>query len=510
MNKDLSQQIVLLLREVVRNKLLVIGTFVVITAAAMVVGLNWPKVYRSSTTIHVESRNIIDPLMQGRAVRPDMSDQVENAREVLNSRSLLAKVLIERGTISDSTPPAEEERLINSIRSRVSIVNPGPNLIHIQYEDSDPERTFLTTKTLAKVFIDEMLAAQERESSAAYHFIDRQVKKYEQQLKDTQTQLAQMRERDPDAQPGAGQQVSQRISMLQNTIDDLEQRIEEARIRERSLTKQLSGEAESATVSSQVQDSRDRIAELRSELDALRLKYQDTHPDIVMLKQQIASAEEQLQAAESSQEAEASSAQSPSAGREGPVFQQLQQRLYQVRTEYETLQARLADAKRKLSAAQSRAARVQELHAKVENLTQDYQVNRDIYEDLMRRRENARVSMNLDNEQQGLSLRVQEPAYLPHQPSGPRLLHFAMGGLFLGGVLPVGMLFGWLTVDPRIRSSDALPEIAQKHLLETVPHLSGPREKVQQRRSLIMSVLVVCLTIAAVAAVFILRANGGT
>ena len=34
-------------------------------------------------------------------------------------------------------------------------------------------------------------------------------------------------------------------------------------------------------------------------------------------------------------------------------------------------------------------------------LTRDYEVNRDIYQDMLRRRENARVSMELDRERRG-------------------------------------------------------------------------------------------------------------
>jgi polysaccharide chain length determinant protein (PEP-CTERM system associated) len=505
MQSSLLQQLILLLKELNQRKALVVVTFAVISLASVFAGVYWPKSYQSSTTIHVEARNIIDPLMQGRAVRPDMSGHTENAREIINSRGLLVKVLKKGGWIADETDPSEEERLIESLRQRITTTMPGQgeNLIRIHYRDDDPQRTYRTTRHIAETFIEEMLAAQEQESSAAFHFIDRQVKKYEEQLNNTQEQLSRLREENPDAQAGAAQQVSQRISSLQNTIDTLEQSLQEAQIREASLQEQLSGEARSASVTTRAEQQRQRVSELQSELDSLRLRYQETHPDIVALKQQIAEVEERAEELE-----EQEGGRPPGAGRDNPVYQDLQQSLYEVRTEKQTLQARLSNARQKLEDAQQRANRIEQVQATVENLTQDYEVNQDIYEDLLRRRENARVSMNLDNEQQGLSLRIQEPPYMPHQASGPRLLHFALGGLFLGGALPVGLLFGWVMVDPRIRSVEALPSSARASLIETIPRLRTRRDVRRERLQLVFSALAVLATLVAVVAVLVLSHGG--
>src|SRR5690606_35048664 len=56
-----------------------------------------------------------------------------------------------------------------------------------------------------------------------------------------------------------------------------------------------------------------------------------------------------------------------------------------------------------------RGRRIAASESALAELTRDYEVNRDIYQDLLRRRENAHVSMVMDQEGRGLTLRVQNP-----------------------------------------------------------------------------------------------------
>mgnify|MGYP001501806256 FL=1 len=182
--------------------------------------------------------------------------------------------------------------------------------------------------------------------------------------------------------------------------------------------------------------------------------------------------------------------------------------MYDVNTTIRTLEARLADARQRREEEMAAAARIQEIAAEFQALTRDHEVNRTIYQDLLRRRENARVSMNLNTEHQGFNLRVVEPAYPSHQPSGPRLVHFAAGGVALAAVLPLGLLFGVLLVDPRVRTGSELTNQLGLPLLATVPHLDKPREAAAERRGLVLSVAIVLATVVAVLVVLVLRLQG--
>ena len=143
--------------------------------------------------------------------------------------------------------------------------------------------------------------------------------------------------------------------------------------------------------------------------------------------------------------------------------------------------------------------------ARLAELTRDYQINRDIYQDLLRRRENARVSMNLDRDRQGLTFKIQEPVTLPQSPVGPRFWHFVVGGMLIGVLLPMGLLLARLQFDPRIRIGSTIAMAHKVPIVTIVPHLWSPMELKSLRWEVVFLSLVVVATIAASAAISAMR-----
>jgi polysaccharide chain length determinant protein (PEP-CTERM system associated) len=496
MGDELQQQLRLLIKEVWRWRIRVSLVFALVALLTTGVGAAWPKSFTSSTTVLVESTNLVEGLMAGRAARGDSREHFENAREVIYSRSLLRPVLEAGGWITPDTRAPEVAEQIEAIRQRITITNPGDNLVQIDYSDGDADRAYETVRAIAQGYIDKMRAGRSQESLAAYEFIDRQVQQYEEKLEGMQQKIRVLREANPEAQPGADREVSQRINQLRTQLDDLEQDIREAQLRERTLAEQLSGEAEVSILSTALDERRARIAQLRDELETLRLSYHETYPDIVRIKEKLAELQRDIR-----QNPDGGAGGGVMAGgntRDNPVYQKLQEELYAVRGEMRLLESRRKDLREKLAETRERATEIQDVQANYERLNRDYEVTRDIYQDLQRRRENARVSVNLDSEQQALTLRVNEPAYRPHDASGPRMLHFAMGGVVVGAGLPVGLLFALLLIDPRVRSAERLTGNSGIQVLETIPHMDTVRDRRRRRWGTFFAVVICTAGLAGV------------
>jgi predicted transcriptional regulator len=159
-----------------------------------------------------------------------------------------------------------------------------------------------------------------------------------------------------------------------------------------------------------------------------------------------------------------------------PLYEELRRELSATKTTIDTLRVRIAQIEQRLKHELERGRRIHVSELILAELTRDYEVNRDIYQQLLKRRENARVSMSLDQEEQGLNLRIQERAVVPVQPSGPRFLHFAAISLVLGILVPVGLIYLKVMYDPRICFKSTISEKLSLPVLAVIPHLSTLRE----------------------------------
>ncbi|MBI3774841.1 MAG: hypothetical protein HY273_04685 [Gammaproteobacteria bacterium] len=500
----------LLLREAFLSRGWVVGIAVFVMLTALVAGLAWPKKYLAGTTILVEDKNILQPLMQGAAVATEAADRARIAREVIYGRKIMNAILKEAGWLTNGITDEEREKLYEKLHDHTDVYSEGRDLIKIDYWDELPQRAFFTAKRYAEMFIAESVTAKASESQSAFDFIDNQVKEYHAKLLSAEEALKEFRSANLDVQLGNDNDVGARLSALNTQIEQTTQQLREAEIKKQSLEKQLSGESETSTVMTREGQYRTRIEELRSQMDTLLLTYRDTYPDVVRLRHQIEDLKDAITAERRRRDAAKASgrAERDDIAVNNPVFLQLKTELMQTRVLMDTLEARIAEARRELQQELERGKRVHGGTVTLAELTRDYQVNHDIYQDLVKRRENARVSMNMDRDHQGLSFKIQEPATIPVQAAGLRFIHIMGIGSFLAVLIPFGLIYLKLRLDPRIRWPGLIAEKHRVPVLATVPHSWLPMDVLAVKRDTTRLVLVSSLAAIVVIAGGILRLQG--
>lgn len=467
--------------------------FMVLALSTLALGIALPKRYSATTSILVEQSNIIGPLMEGRAVPTGVVNRAGIARQVAFSRKVMHEVLAAGGWLEDKPSPLEQDKLTERITGRTDISNPRENLIQITYTDPDPKRAFTVTAKFAEEVISESLATKERESRDAYEFIDSQVKQYHAKLTEAEANLEHYRKQNPDARPGTDADVNARIGELRRQIESSRMELVDLQSKETALRSQLSGESEISMVQTRAGQFRARLAELQSERDRLLLAYTEQHPDVVRTQHQIADLQEELRREDA--RAESRLAQAPTAldssASYNPLYGELKSKLADVGSRSAAAQSRIATGESMLAQEIERSGRIAASESTLAELTRDYEVNRDLYQDLLKRRENARVSMNLDAERRGLSFRIQEPPTVPLRPSGLRLLHVAGAGLMLAAAMPFVLLFGLIKLDPRVRSSRRIEREAGLPVLGTVPSYRTPHQRSRDTRRFALAALLV-------------------
>jgi polysaccharide chain length determinant protein (PEP-CTERM system associated) len=484
-------------KEVRRHPLLLAGLFAAIALLGLFFGMTAPKAYTSSTTLLVEETNIIQPLLEGRTVPTTVVDRAGVAREVAFSRKSMDEILKAGGWLETRPDALQRAQLIDQIINRTLIANPRENLklIQISYTDSDPQRAQAVTRRFGELIIQESFRTKERESRAAFEFIDSQVDDYQRKLNDAEDKLAAYRKEHPEVLLGDQADVTRRISDLRLEIDKSLMDQAEQQSQAGSWASHVSRERSIGAASSRTGPLQARLAELQAERIRLAGSYTDQHPDMVRIQSQIDDLQAQLR--RGGLPAMAAAAPSGSSEDRG--------RVTEARSRSLGAASRIATGNNLLAQEMERLNRVAALGSELANLTRDFEVNRDLYQDLLERRENARMAMNLDIQRGGLNFRVQEPATLPLQSSSMSLANFSMAVLILAIAAPVLLLLAWLRLDPRVRSPSQIESIAGLPVLASIPPGTNRRSRQRNRQRLALATALLLAVPIAYAVAFTLK-----
>jgi polysaccharide chain length determinant protein (PEP-CTERM system associated) len=320
------------------------------------------------------------------------------------------------------------------------------------------------------------------ESQSAFEFIDAQVESYKRQLEVAELALKDFSALNIDVNEAS---VSSSVSRYKNQIQILELGIEDSISRMASYQTELKREPEFLEIETERQQSFEerQLESFERQLADLRLSYLDTHPDIVSLMDQI----KVLQTKADVIIADANENKNFTQV-ENPAFTSLKEVINAERADLNAQQNRLKSTTRLLQSEMANAETVAEKQAKYKELTRDYSVTKDVYEDMLKRRESARLSMTLDIEGQGVSYKIHEPASYPVSSDGLQLLHFAAIGPLLGLAVPAGLIVLLVLMDPRIRSASFMEDNLPAHinLITTIPMYEGAISELASKRSLIV------------------------
>ena len=283
-------------------------------------------------------------------------------------------------------------------------------------------------------------------------------------------------------------------------MDELRIRIDEDRTIIRELEGQLTKEKKYSPTKRVVSAYIKRLKSLESRLQDLLLNYTEDYPDVVSVRQQIQDLKEEIETAKT----EGNTLQAtPEEVELNPIYVELRSGLSKANTSIRTKRKRISVLEDLLEKEFDRRKRVAARGADEAELTRDYRVTKKIYEDMLERKEKARLSMTLNIEGQGVTYRVQDPPLPPRKPTGLRFLHFVLLGPLLGMLVIIGFTVALVLVDPRIRFPSRLEEI-DVPFLGLVPHISTGLTKRLRKSdfilvavsSLLILALYVCLAAA--------------
>jgi len=434
--------------------------FIIPVALSIVVGLLlvWllPRSYQATTTIAVSSPRVTATVIGAAEI-----DRQERVRAV--TQQLLSRPVLERtARLEKLDQNSSIDAAVSALRGQISVdmpdsLTPGrgaPQQLSpeqkaqldsylISVEAETPEDAQRLVNRLAQVFVEENNKSREIRAQDTSQFIEGELRASENRLNALEAKLRETKESFMGRLP---EQTNANLAMVQALQRQLESsatmlRGEQDRLsmidRQVEAVQQGADNEISALKGTPSESAQSRVASLRRDLANARLNYTEKHPEIVRLKDELASAEAAAEAEKARPTSDRMALLQSS-----PEYRQLMKDREAARLRIAELQLQQKATSAQIGQYQARVETAPRVEQQMVSLQREYQLERDAYSGLTQKRQAALLNEELQRKQGGEQFAILAPAGLPSEPVKPKPLRIMLmalvAGFALGGAGAVG------------------------------------------------------------------------
>ena len=285
--EQLIEQLLSVLRGIVRWRWAACAVAWIVSVAGWAWVSTLPDVYRSYSRIYVDTDTLLNPLLSGLTVRPNTGYQVRLMAGTLLSRPNVEEV-IRRADLDHSVNGEQEmQRLVEDVAKNLSLSGSGQtNLYQLSYTAEDPKLAARVVREAVNLFMERGIGNTARDLKKSQDFIEAQLRSYQARLVEVEKRVEQFKREHVGMLGRDGQDYYARREAARAALESTQLQLQEARQTRDTYRRQSEG-TEPMLLFPQGGGARidpelaQRIAALEKQLDALRLRYTDEHPDVV-------------------------------------------------------------------------------------------------------------------------------------------------------------------------------------------------------------------------------------
>jgi len=437
---DVRIQILTAIRAVWRRRWIVMIVAWAFCVFGWIGVLAMPDSYQSKTRIYVDSQSLLAPLLRGITVATNLDQQIEYMKQTLLSRPNLLQVV--RMTDLDLTVQTESEMegLISKLSGEIEVRSQGNDLFTIAYMNKDPKLAQRVVQSLVNIFVENNLGENRSDMEKARAFLDAQIAQYERQLRDSERRLAEFKRDNIELTAGKGSYF-EKAQGARKTLETVTADYQDAAVARDKIAQQLATIPQFVEVNANPQvvvnnagantplgALEQSMQTLQRSIDQMLGQYTEFHPDVVAARRSLEHMRKQHEEMEQDELARIAEVAADRGGdydattgmarMPNPLYEQIKLRLVES-------EATVASRKRRVEKAQSELDRLERLavtapsvEARFADLNRDYGVIKKNYEQLLARRESARIAQAVDAESD-IQFRIVDPPEVPNIPVGP-------------------------------------------------------------------------------------------
>ncbi len=438
-----------------------------------------PAVYSAEALVFIDSQKIPEKYVSS-TVSTDVQGRFDSITQQILSRTRLTQIIRDFDLYHEQRKVRYPEEILDLMRNDISITplrgSRGPGAFQVAYQGRDPAVVAAVANRIANLYVEENLKTREVQAEGTSEFLDAQLKDAKKGLDEMEAAVSAFKARHNGELPQQEGAIASALSRLQVELqanrDELNRAQESKVLLENSLSMAQETLAvqqralEAAAAASRASAAGPaaapagaaapvrRSAELEAQLESLRLRYNDAHPEIRRMEAELRVAREEErreQAAARPQAQPAGESPHVTAPAEAPAvsvqLSQARERVATLRSQLtlnsQDIQNRKAEQRRILSQIemyQERMGRLPLREQELARITRDYEISKANYRSLVDKKMSAEMASEMERRQKSERFTIGDPARVPDMPIRPnRKLYAAIVSMF--GLL-LGLIWG--------------------------------------------------------------------
>ena len=408
---EIIQAVYSYLRALWRRRWLALSVAWAVAVIGWLFVITLPDRYEASARVFVDARTALRPVLKDIAIDEDYESQLALVREALLSRPQLEAVARKTNLDKNISNTAQLDNLITGLQRQIHVnsiaagtsgqANQGHDTVYtIAYEHPNREKAVEVVRTLLSNFQEGTLSGNRTGTTEAQRFLSTQITDLEKRLGQAEERLADFKKRNIGMIPGERGDYFTRLTQEMNGLQQAETNLAVAMSRRTELQKQLANArvylpgtgGAPGTVAGSTPDVSQRRQDAEQKLEELLLRYTERHPEVIALQQTI----QELKQREAKEIAELQRGGAGSGALRSlsvnPVYQQIQSQLNQVQVEIASVQGAAAQHRSEIANLRKYVDQAPEIEQEYARLNRDYGATKEQFEQLVARREQARVS----------------------------------------------------------------------------------------------------------------------
>jgi len=410
--------------------------FVVVFAVTALYLKVTPRQYKADTLVLVSPQKVPEAFVQA-TVTAQVEERLQSISQEVMSRTRLEEIITQFNLYEKKRANLSREELVDLMRRNIKVELPSrrdekQGFFTVSFIGSDPEVVTAVANRLASLFIEENLKIREQQAVGTTEFLADELALAKEKLDKMEEAVTKYKRQYMGQLPEQQDTNIRILEQLQTQNQRVSESLRAAQDRKLFLQRQLTDMEAPATPI--ISDGRTSTLHppatapgigggtfesqkdmLNRELEDLRTKFTENHPDVIAVKRKIANLEK-----------------NKDSFRMDPHYREIKNQLTLTDMEIKRLQDESSSLSAQINKYLARIEQTPVREQDMAGLMREYQSTKDSYETLLKKSQEAQQAENLEKRQKGEQFKVVDPARVPEKPFSPDVRKTLLMGILAG------------------------------------------------------------------------------